>query len=87
MLVERVEPGVQSAESSPPAATKPRKRRGTLGAVRQMPLAKFAKQQLENFEFELRDAPVVDQSSLREARAVAPRTPAPPIRARAAAHS
>ena len=94
MLVERVEPGMHLQQRAA-GGHETAKGGGTLGAMRQVPVAKIAKQQLENFELELGDAPVVDErrraqllQSAGELRARrlghAPRrsleTPAPPAR-------
>ena len=51
MLVERVETGLQLQQGTA-RSHEAAERAGTRGFVDQMPLAKIAKQQLQNFELE-----------------------------------
>ena len=86
MLIQRVEAGVHLQQGTA-GAYETAKGGGTFGAMRQVLLAKIAKQQLENLELELGDATVIDERRGAQLLQSAGETCALATRARAAAQS
>jgi hypothetical protein len=65
VLVQRVEARMQ-LERRPAGGHEARERRRALGAERQMPAAKFAEQELEDFELDAGHAPIIDQRDIAQ---------------------